>query len=66
MRHVSVMSYYPQLKFFAFHVENSCAVIAHHTEQQCGLGFALPPEESRIGGQGNCQPYVCMDAKGLW
>jgi len=41
-------STYPQLKFFAFHVENSCVVIAHHTEQQCGLGFALPPEESRI------------------
>jgi len=23
-------------------------VIAHNTEQQCGFGFALPPEESHI------------------
>ena len=44
---VSVMSYYPQLKFFAFQVENSCSVIAHNTEQQCGLGFTLPLEESQ-------------------
>jgi len=23
-------------------------MIAHNTEQQCGFGFALPPEESHI------------------
>jgi len=32
------MSYYPQ--YFA--------VITHNTEQHCGFGSALPPEESHI------------------
>jgi len=35
---VAIMSYYPQC----------FAVIAHNTEQQCGFGSALPPEESHI------------------
>jgi len=53
---VSIMSYYPQLKFFEFQVKNSFAVIAHDTEQQCGFSFALPPEESRITPGGNLPP----------
>jgi len=28
-------------------------VIAHNTEQQCGSGFALPPEKSHITPRGN-------------
>jgi len=35
---VVIMSYYPQ--YFA--------VIAHNTEQHCGFGSVLPPEESHI------------------
>jgi len=35
---VAIMSYYPQ--YFA--------VIAHNTEQHCGFGSVLPPEESHI------------------
>jgi len=40
---VAIMSYYPQ--YFA--------VIAHNTEQHCGFGSALPPEESHITLTGN-------------
>jgi len=39
---VAIMSYYPH--YFA--------VIAHNTEQHCGLGSALPPEESHITPRG--------------
>jgi len=35
---VAIIAYYPQ--YFT--------VIAHNTEQHCGFGFALPPEESPI------------------
>jgi len=38
----AIMSYYPQ--YFT--------VIAHNIEQHCSLGFALPPDESRITARG--------------
>jgi len=33
-------------------------MIAHNTEQQCGFGFALPPEESHITPGGNLPPAL--------
>ena len=34
------------------------AVIAHNTEQHCGFGSALPPEESHITTGGNLSPVL--------
>ena len=47
-----------KLNFSHFIPKISFAVIAHNTEQQCGFGFALPPEESHITPGGDNLPPV--------
>jgi len=37
-------------------LSSNSAMIAHNTEQHCGFGSVLPPEESHITPQGNLSP----------